>query len=715
VSELDRLAMSSDAARFVAALAGARHVGVCIADMSLPDQPLTWVSPGFETITGYAAADVLGRNCRFLQAQGMPQDVRDRMRAAIANREPFTATIINQRRDRTPFWNEVTLIPATCKADGRDLYVGVQTDVSAQMRISASGSGATRPQDASYGAMTWFAETGDTVASPAFMEILGLDPASFAANFGAVAALFPLNQHRTLLEAWREAGDGRSRHNIEVSMTMGGLIRYYRFDIKPVQRPEGGLERIVATVEESARGLANERRLRQLAYIDQLTGLYNRTAFFEHLETTVASGKDGVVALIDLDAFKEVNDTHGHDAGDLVLREIGSRLQRLLRAEDIAGRLGGDEFAVLLRRSIDDDAVETLCREIIAAMSEPIMLTRHKVGLGASIGYARFPDNGGGVDQLIKNADMALYTAKIESKGTAVAFADTLRRKIDDRRVMAENLRQAMKRRELTVHYQPQIRLRGQTIFGMEALVRWPLPDKTFISPGRFVPIAEEEGLIEELGAYVMETAVAQIRDWRAAGIEPGVISVNVAAAQIRERDFARNTLDLLKRYGVPSRLLKIELTENILVDRYGDVIVDNLHALAEAGVGAALDDFGTGWASLSHLRKFPIDCIKIDRSFVMYIEDGAGDMAICQAIVGLAHALGMTVVAEGVETETQRDLLLAMGCDVVQGYFFAKPMSTEVTGEWVAGHAAALASVQTLPLNQKAVDEAVDATRRRA
>lgn len=659
-----------------------RHVGLTIADASRPDTPLIYASDGFLDLTGYSRDEVIGRNCKFLQGPGTKAETTAEIHAAIKDQRLFSGVILNYRRDRSPFWNELTLLPAQSRAPER-YVIGLQIDVSAQIRrrsldqIQSRGSGLTA------GFLTWFPDSGDSHPSSELFEILGVEPAIFTPTMPAIAALFPPDQAKILVEAWGEGCAGRARHNVEACATIGDIIRYLRIDVKPIFRENGSIERVIATFEDSSRGLANERRLRLLAYHDRLTGLFNRQAFVEHFD--LAAGRHGgAVLVIGLKHLNEVADAFGHEVADQALRITSQRLKHLARGNDVVARFDGGEFALMLRGSVQDGDVRQLAARLARKIAEPVDLDGRRFQLGAAVGFALVPEDTSEAQDALSKAYLALSDAKAEGAGSVVRFSPALRESAETRRALAQRLRAALREKRITVFFQPQVEIETGQLHGFETLVRWREPDGSFVPPSEFIPIAEDEGLIGEIGALVVKKTLAQIKRWLDQGIDPGVVAVNVAADQIRDPRFPAWITAQLTRYGISPARLSIELTENIFVDRYADIILENLKAVSEAGLSVALDDFGTGWATLTHLRRFPLDVIKIDRSFVMKLELNPDDLAICRAIVGLAHNLGMRVTAEGIETPYQLEMLKELGCDYGQGYFFSRPQPAQEITRWL-------------------------------
>jgi diguanylate cyclase (GGDEF)-like protein/PAS domain S-box-containing protein len=421
--------------------------------------------------------------------------------------------------------------------------------------------------------------------------------------------------------------------------------------------------------------------LQRLNFTDHVTGLLNRHAFFERLAERCNTSQGGIL-LVDIDAFRAVNDMHGHEIGDQVLSIVGRRIVRALRNGDIIARIAADQFAILLRpgTSVTEES-EVIAQRIARAISPPIVMDGCTCKIGCSIGIARFPDNGTGPSVIVRNAEMALHRAKNWGGGSVVMYESMFRKQQEERHKLALDLRQAIKDKKIEVHMQPQVRMSDGSLYGHEALARWPMDDGTWLPPGQFIPVAEDMGLIDMLGSYVVMRSFEFLRDYNAVAEVPTSIAINVSSDQMRDMAFASWIVAEIERFGIDPSHVTLELTENILIDRMLDDIMMNIAEVSKAGVKIALDDFGTGWASLSHLQRFPIDYIKIDRSFVIKLE--GGNDAICRAVIDMAKTLGKKVVAEGIETQGQLESLRALGCDYGQGYLFGKATPPSEVAAW--------------------------------
>nr|MBA2689187.1 EAL domain-containing protein [Burkholderiales bacterium] len=435
-----------------------------------------------------------------------------------------------------------------------------------------------------------------------------------------------------------------------------------------------------------------QERIQHLATHDGLTDLPNRVMFSQVLKLAIQSarryGRHFAVLFIDLDRFKIINDTLGHDAGDTLLKEMSQRIKDNLRSSDFVARLGGDEFVVLVQEINDAEQAATVARKLLSVLIKPVMIVGQECRVTASIGISRYPLDAQDEQALMKNADIAMYLAKEEGKNNFQFYSKDIKTQSLERLTMETSLRRALERTEFFLHYQAKLDLKSGAITGVEALVRWQHPDLGLISPLQFIPLAEETGLIVPIGKWVLQTACAQNVAWQRAGLPPVCMAVNLSPRQFADENLLLDLASVLEETAMRPELLELEITESMVMVNI-DRAAKQLTAIKKMGVRLAIDDFGTGYSSLAQIKRFPIDTIKVDRSFIRELPQDAEDKAITEAIIAMGKSLSLTVVAEGVETEEQQSFLRDHACDEMQGYYFSKPVPPEQFAELLGTHVA--------------------------
>ena len=462
--------------------------------------------------------------------------------------------------------------------------------------------------------------------------------------------------------------------------------------ISAVRNAEGIITHYIGTHYDLTERKKAEERINALAFYDQLTDLPNRILLIEHLNRSMAAslrnGNHSALLFIDLDNFKTLNDTQGHEMGDLLLKQVASRLKQCVRGEDTVARQGGDEFVVLLSDlgTIEQEAAsatESIAEKILEALNQTYQIGHLSHHSTASIGVTLFRGNQSSVDDLMKQADLAMYRAKEAGRNIVRFFDPAMEAIVKVRAELEDDLRQAIDEKQFLLHYQPQVVGDGR-VTGAEVLVRWLHPQRGMVSPADFIPLAEDTDLILPLGQWVLETACRKLAQWSSQPETATLsIAVNVSAKQFRQHNFVDQVLATVKQTGADPHRLKLELTESLLVDNIEEII-EKMHRLKAKGIGFSLDDFGTGYSSLSYLKRLPLDQLKIDQSFVRDVLSDPNDAAIAKTIVTLGQSLGLAVIAEGVETQTQRDFLANAGCYAYQGYFFSKPLAEDMFDKYL-------------------------------
>jgi diguanylate cyclase (GGDEF)-like protein len=431
-----------------------------------------------------------------------------------------------------------------------------------------------------------------------------------------------------------------------------------------------------------------EEKLFYLAQYDVVTGLPNRVLFRDRLDRALTHAERNntnvVLMFLDLDHFKAINDSLGHDAGDQLLKQVGQRLVSCLRKEDTIARLGGDEFTIVLNDIERPDKAAKLAQKIIDVMSRSFSLEGLEIFVTTSIGIAAYPNCGSDASTLIKNADAALYSAKESGRSTFRFYHEKMNRVAGEKLSMVTDLRHAVERNEFVLHYQPQVDCNTGAVVGVEALIRWMHPERGLIYPGEFISLLEETGLVIQVGEWVLRTACEQCKTWQSAGLPPLRVAVNISARQFWQKNLVKIVSQVLQETQLDPTSLELELTESLLIENVSETVAI-LRALHGLGVQLSVDDFGTGYSSLVYLKQFPLHALKIDRSFLQDIHVRPENAAITEAIINLAHSLQLGVVAEGIENETQYNFIRKHGCDMYQGFLLAKPMTADDFEQWMS------------------------------
>jgi diguanylate cyclase (GGDEF)-like protein len=528
------------------------------------------------------------------------------------------------------------------------------------------------------------------VWSPELIGLLRLDPQTFVATPKSVNALYVEQDRARAQDVQRRVFETGVSASVDVSATRGdGTLGHYILEFSADRDAEGVVSGIFGTVQDITERKEAELMLEKLAYFDPLTGLPNRAMFKKELERKIEFAdpkrRPFHLMLLDLDHFKDVNDTLGHGAGDMLLIRVARLLRQAAPADALVARLGGDEFAILYHPQEDEPAVERLADAIVMEAAEPILLEEGEVTIGISMGIARGMTDGETVAQLLKNADLALYSAKGGGRGRFHFYDAGMSGKAEERISLGRDLKKALSDDGLMLHFQPIVSLGSRKVVGFEALLRWLHPTRGYVPPAEFIPIAESSSLICDLGFWVLNCACRTMKAWIDAGHPPLEIAVNVSAVQVWQTALEQEVADILQATGLPPHLLKLEVTESVFMDSNSRRVRDCFQAIADLGVRLSIDDFGTGYSSLSYLSALPFSELKIDRSFVAGIDTSSNRQKLLQGIIGLARGLNMATVIEGAETQAEVLMLQALGCQLVQGFHFARPQPYEAWPAMIA------------------------------
>jgi diguanylate cyclase (GGDEF)-like protein/PAS domain S-box-containing protein len=531
---------------------------------------------------------------------------------------------------------------------------------------------------------SWSYLLGDTKVSwsDELFALTGFDPATFDNSSAAVFALFAYEDMQLLVDMQRAVLKGGGAGSVDVQLACAdGRVRDFAVTCKG-EEVGGKIVGFVGTIQDVTERKQAQRQLEELAYADPLTGLANRAMFKQSLTTVIGrallEGHFATLYLVDLDRFKEVNDAFGHAAGDELLCRIAAILRREFGDGAFIARLGGDEFAVLVERSHQHEDVRIIAEDLIAALSGPLDLSSGEAFVGATVGVAMLPEHATSTGQAMRYADLALYVGKETGRGRYMLFEAAFAEAVEQRLLLARDLRHAIEQNELHSFYQPQVSIATGKVVGFEALLRWTHRERGPISPADFIPVAENSAIIVDLGLWILREACTQARAWIDQGFKPRSVAVNVSPAQFWNMDFETAVSAVLAETGLPPHLLCLELTESLFVDHTEHRISRTLTALSALGVKLALDDFGSGYSSLGYLTRLPFDRLKVDRSFVDGISTRPEKRKLLGGIIALSRGLGLSVVAEGAELEAEVDVLAELDCDCVQGFVLSRPMPPE-------------------------------------
>lgn len=657
---------------------------------------IEYVNPRFTEMTGYSAAEAVGKNSRILESSRHDAQFYHDLWETISAGGVWRGELCNKRRDGTLYWESASVSAVRNECNEIINFVFVKEDITARKRDQEVLCLQRSALSAAANSIFITDKRGHIVwANAAFCRMSGfgmdelLDQTPRLVKSGKQDAAFYGRLWQTILAGRAWSGEVVERRK------SGGLYTVQQ-TITPLTDERGEITQFIAVHEDITARKSAEARIEHMAYHDALTGLSNRYELQNRLEQAILQAKRYSHSLalhfVDLDRFKVVNDTLGHTVGDQLLQAVAERLKGCLRASDTAARIGGDEFAVLQPEVADLQSAATLANTILKTMEAPFRLAGRDVHISSSIGVSVFPLDGKGPEDLLKNADVAMYMAKKEGRNNFQFFTTALSDQIRDRMALEADLHAALEGDQFVMYFQPQVCLQTRRLIGMEALIRWRHPTRGMVSPGMFIAVAEECGLIHEITHWALEQACAQNAVWHAAGWPRYRVAVNISSAIFKRGDLCQTVVEVLERKLLPPEYLELEVTETLLLqDEYA---VKAISRLKELGVTLSIDDFGTGYSSLNYLQRLPVEKLKIDQSFVRNLPDSHDDAIIIRAIIDLGHALGHTVIAEGVESEDQLTYLRDHGCDEGQGYLFGRPMPAEAfeallerdNGRWPLG-----------------------------
>ncbi len=523
--------------------------------------------------------------------------------------------------------------------------------------------------------------------NPAFEKITGFSPAEV---LGKNPNLFSSDQQSEEFYAhmWSTLLAGKVYRNNLINKRKDGSLYHAEITITPLIDDNADITHFIATARDISDHIRDKVRLKHIIHHDTLTDLPNRSLFLDRLQQAISKAHHHhrlvAVLFLDLDRFKNINDSLGHTAGDQLLQQLGERFRATIREGDTIARFGGDEFVILLDDFDSDSSLSLIAQKILNSLATPFEISGHEIFITASIGISICPHDGEDPETLLRNADIAMYRAKELGKNNFQYYSESMTARVFERMTLENNLRHALERNEFILHYQPQVDARSGKIFGVEALLRWRHPELGLVMPNNFISLLEETGLIEPVGIWVLETACRQSQQWHESGMGFVHMSVNLSSRQFNNSEFISSLQNIIEETGVNPEYLELELTESMLMRNTSSTIAA-LKSLNDLGVRFAIDDFGTGYSSLNYLRRFPIETIKIDRSFIRDITHDNDDRAICSAIIGMTQSLSLNVIAEGVETDGQLDFLKTKDCHYIQGNVFSPAIPAEAMTKMLA------------------------------
>lgn len=654
---------------------------------------IEYANPRFSEISGYANDEVLGMTNRIFKSGHTPAAVYRDLWQTIRAGRPWRGNLLNRKKNGELIW-ELTRISPLFDEDNNPLhYVVVKEDITDQRAAEKTRRLQQRAVEASSNGLVMIDAESEfhTViyANPSFTRITGYEAAEVVGTYAALLLGFGeengLNQQvlasleRDDVHVWIAQATHKAGHDF-----------WCEYALAPVRDEDRSITHYVVAVSDVTERVDYEQRLTDQATHDALTGLANRTLFADRVAQAILHaqrhGQYVAIVLVDLDHFKYVNDTLGHAVGDQLLKIAAQRLTDCVRGIDTVARMGGDEFVLILTQLASPDETEAVLQRITESIAAPYLLEDHESHISCSAGAAFYPKDGVDAEELLKKADTAMYQAKALGRNTYQHYQPVMNERLSQRLSLETQLRHALEREEFFLQYQPQINLDSGAITGVEALIRWQHPDLGLVPPNRFIPLAEEIGLILPIGQWVLETACAQVGKWNDDSNFPLRVAVNLSAHQLQHKSLGSVFDRVLQLSGLAPSCLEVEITESVIVND-ADTVIRLLRKLKERGISISLDDFGTGYSSLSYLKRLPIDVLKIDQSFVRGVDVDRYDAALTRTVISLAASLDLRTVAEGVEIDAQARLLRTWGCNSAQGFLFHRPLSTEGIAQLLAGN----------------------------
>ena len=644
------------------------------------DRQIEYVNDAFEKHTGYTKAEVLGKNPNILKSDLVSDEVYKEMNETLDRGEKWQGELINKRKNGSLLYEKSSIVPIFIEGELVQ-YLAIKLDVSEYIKNQKIlQQSATVYETIVDGIVITDAQKKIVSVNPAFTDIFGYSEKELLGKEPMLVislkkdAVFYKKMWHTLLTKDRWAG------RVDNLSKEGEVIPVW-LTLAVVRDKENEVQNFIAIYTNLKEIIKMEEKAEYLAYHDSLTKLPNRTQFerqiVDILDLAKINNEQVAVLFIDLDRFKVINDTLGHHIGDSMLVELASRVRNVLHDDDMLARIGGDEFVVILNAVKDKADVSAVAEKILSVAREPMEVQGYHLYTTASLGIAMYPEDGEYRNEIIKHADSAMYHAKDKGKDNYQFYTVQLSLNVESRLALEQELLFALEKEELMLYFQPQYTIHNGKISGAEALLRWKSKKLGWISPERFIPIAEETGLIVSIGYFVFEEACKAFMLWQKEGLDIDSISINISSIQFREDDLLEKFKAIILKVGIPAHKIEIEITERFIME-YSSTNMTILEDLRNMGCKISIDDFGTGYSSLSYLKQLSLDSIKIDQSFISDLPGDSHDAEVSKAIIALSKSLGYQVVAEGIETFEQEEFLREYACDIGQGYYFAKPMDAE-------------------------------------
>jgi diguanylate cyclase (GGDEF)-like protein/PAS domain S-box-containing protein len=643
------------------------------------DGTIEYVNPKFEEVSGYSAQEAIGQNPRILKSGDKTPEDYKKMWSALLSGKEWRGVFHNKRKDGSIYWESASISPLRDDEGKITHFIAVKEDVTAQKRAEEQlRMNATVFDTTSEGIMVTDADNIIKTVNPAFSQITGYEAEEV---IGHTPHLLSSGRHTKTFydQLWTSVSQSGYWSGEIWNRRKDGSVYPEWLSIAAIKNESGIIKEYVAVFSDISKHKQDEEKIRYQANFDALTGLPNRSLLTDRLTQAILSAnREGwklALLFIDLDQFKVVNDTFGHVMGDELLQMVSARIRNCVREVDTVARFGGDEFVVLMQDVNDLEAPALVASKVIAEVTGSFTLYQREIYIGASIGITVYPDDANTPDALLRNADMAMYQAKEQGRNNYQFFTPSMQRQTIERQQLEQDLRQAVQRGELELYYQPVIETKTNKVSSLEALLRWNHSKKGRIPPDQFIPLAEDCGLIGPIGEWVVAQACTQLSRWHQYGYDRLSVAINLSS---RQRELGLET-DFLKRVladtGLKGESVTLEITERLLM-RDTEESVKWLSRFKQLGVKLSVDDFGTGYSSLSYLKRFPVDMLKIDRSFVSDLPGDSDSASLVRTIIGMAKSLNLGLVAEGVEKEEQVAFLTDEGCELLQGFYYAKPMS---------------------------------------